>query len=53
MKGKIENAKAFALDGQESYRLGSFAEADCLICLKEEESEFAEGEMVEVHLLTN
>jgi molybdopterin molybdotransferase len=39
------------LDAQESYRLRSFAMANCLLCLPEEKMEFKEGEMVEIHLL--
>ena len=39
------------LDAQESYRLRSFAMANCLLCLPEEKMEFNEGEEVEVHLL--
>ena len=39
------------LKGQESFRLSSFAHANCLIQLDEEKTEFKENEIVEVHLL--
>jgi molybdopterin molybdotransferase len=39
------------LDAQESYRMHSFARANCLICLKEEDTSFRAGDLVEVHLL--
>lgn len=37
--------------GQESYKLSSFAEANCLVVLPEESREVIEGEIVIVHLL--
>lgn len=39
------------LKGQESFRLSSFAHANCLIQLDEEKTEFKEDDIVEVHLL--
>ncbi len=51
LKGKKEGNIVFPLDAQESFRLSSFANADCLICLPEEKEEFKEGDLVEVHLL--
>jgi molybdopterin molybdotransferase len=41
------------LDAQESYRLSSYAKANCLIKLEEERTEYKQGEIVEVHLLPN
>lgn len=51
LKGKIINSTVQPLTAQESYRLASYATADCLIVLEEERSEYAANEVVEVHLL--
>jgi molybdopterin molybdotransferase len=50
LKGWHDNEKVLLLDAQESYRLSSFARANCLICV-EEDKEYKEGEIVEVHRL--
>jgi molybdopterin molybdotransferase len=51
LKGYYDGRTVMPLDSQESYRLRSFAMANCLICLPEEKMEFSEGEIVEIHLL--
>jgi molybdopterin molybdotransferase len=51
LKGYYDGQTVVPLDAQESYRLRSFAMANCLLCLPEEKMEFAEGEEVEVHLI--
>lgn len=51
LKGKKEGNFVFPLDAQESFRLSSFANANCLICLPEDKEEFKEGDLVEIHLL--
>lgn len=51
LKGRIVNNQAQPLTAQESYRLASFATADCLIVLEEERADYAANEVVEVHLL--
>lgn len=51
LKGKKEDNIVFPLDAQESFRLSSFANADCLIVLPENKEEFKKGDLVEVHLL--
>lgn len=51
LKGKKEGNFVYALNAQESYRLSSFAIANCLICLPGDKEEFKEGELVEVHIL--
>jgi len=51
LKGRIINGKVQPLTAQESYRLASFATADCLIVLEEERADYAANEVVEVHLL--
>ena len=51
LKGNYQNGKATPLFAQESYRLASFAEANCLIILEEEKDEFKVGDEVEVCLI--
>jgi molybdopterin molybdotransferase len=51
LKGYYDGQTVAPLDSQESYRLRSFAMANCLLCLPEEKMEFSEGDVVEVHLL--
>lgn len=51
LKGRFNNGNVTPLHAQESFRLHSFAEADCLIVLEEVRSDYQAGEQVEVHLL--
>jgi molybdopterin molybdotransferase len=51
LKGLHNGKTVSSLDAQESYRLSSFARANCLIVLEENKEDFSEGDMVEVHLL--
>ena len=51
LKGLLLNNEVTPLGAQESYRMKSFAMANCLVVLEENKSEFKKGEMVEVHLL--
>ncbi len=51
LKGKIVGNDVMPLTAQESYKLSSFAVADCLIVLEEDKMEFKKGDIVEVHLL--
>jgi len=51
LKGFYDGQTVIPLDAQESFRLSSFARANCLIVLKEEVTESVKGEIVEVHLL--
>lgn len=51
LKGFYNGETVSVLDAQESYRLSSFAKANCLIKINEEQTQCAAGEMVEVHLL--
>ena len=39
------------LHAQESYRLSSFANANCLIKIEEDVTSCEKGEMIEIHLL--
>lgn len=48
----LYNEKAVnPLNAQESFRLSSFARANCLIVLEENKEDFSQGNVVEVHLL--
>lgn len=51
LKGFYNGKTVTVLDAQESYRLSSFAKANCLVKINEEIMECKEGEIVEVHLL--
>ena len=51
LKGWLEGDNVIPLDAQESYRLSSYAKANCLIRLDEERTEYKKGEIVEVHIL--
>jgi len=51
LKGIYASGKVSLLTAQESFRLSSFAQANCLICMDEEKMEFAAGESVQVLLL--
>jgi molybdopterin molybdotransferase len=52
LKGICNEKEVIPLDGQESFRLSSFARANCLICLNEEEKQYVTGEIIEVHVIT-
>lgn len=51
LKGKYENGMVTPLHAQESYRLSSFAQANCLICLDETKAYFTENEILDVLIL--
>jgi len=51
LKGIYNGKTATPLDAQESYRLSSFAKANCLIQIDEEVTSLKEGELVDVYLL--
>ncbi|XZF15923.1 molybdopterin molybdotransferase MoeA [Chitinophagaceae bacterium MMS25-I14] len=51
LKGHFEQDTVLPLSAQESFRLSSFAQANCLICLDEEREDYAEGETVTIYLL--
>jgi len=52
LKGFYNGKTVIPLDAQESYRLSSFAKANCLIQVDEDITSFKEGELVDVYLLT-
>lgn len=51
LKGYYDGEKVNVLDAQESYRLSSFAKANCLVKIDEDTIYCAGGEEVEIHLL--
>jgi len=51
LKGWYDGRTATPLDAQESYRMSSFATANCLIKVPEETTLCREGELAEIHLL--
>ena len=53
LKGKYENGLVTPLSAQESYRLSSFAQANCLICLDETQEQLKKGDILTVMILPN
>ncbi|QNR82748.1 molybdopterin molybdotransferase MoeA [Pedobacter riviphilus] len=53
LKGKYENGLVTPLSAQESYRLSSFAQANCLICLDEIQEHFNKSDILTVMILPN
>lgn len=51
LKGYYDGKAAISLDAQESYRLSSFAKANCLIQIDEDITSLKEGDLVDVYLL--
>ena len=51
LKGLYDGKAVTPLSAQESYRLSSFANANCLIKINEETTMCEKGELVEIHLL--
>jgi len=51
LKGFYNGKTVAPLDAQESYRLSSFAKANCLIQVDEDTTSLKEGELVDVYLL--
>ena len=51
LKGKTNAAVVTILDSQESYKMNSFALADCLIELEEGKEQFKKGELVDVLMI--
>lgn len=51
LKGKMNSDSVTILNDQESYKMNSFAMADCLVELEEEKEKYFEGDMVRVKLI--
>jgi molybdopterin molybdotransferase len=51
LKARFESGRVTPLHAQESFRLHSFAQADCFIVLEEEHGDYKAGDQVKVHLL--
>ena len=53
LKGHYDGSVVNLLTGQESYKLNSFAMANCLVEVPAETTELAMGDMVKVHVINN
>ena len=51
LKAYFDGKTVKDLKAQESFRLSSFAKANCLIKLDEDRTEYEAGEEVEIHIL--
>jgi molybdopterin molybdotransferase len=51
LKGYYTDGRVTILPGQESYRMRSFATANCLVVLDEPPHEYQENDLVNIHLL--
>jgi molybdopterin molybdotransferase len=51
LKGKYENGLVTPLHAQESYRLSSFAQANCLICMDETKENFNKSDILSILIL--
>jgi len=51
LKGWYDGHKVIVLDAQESYRLSSYALANCIVVLAESDTHYSAGDSVEIHLL--
>jgi molybdopterin molybdotransferase len=52
MKGYYDGQTVMPLNAQESYRMSSFAKANCLVIVEEDITNCKEGEEIEIHLLS-
>ncbi|MBP7510380.1 MAG: molybdopterin molybdotransferase MoeA [Bacteroidia bacterium] len=50
LKARIEQGFVYLCDGQESYKLNAFSEANCLAVLPQESTIVSEGTPIEIHL---
>jgi len=51
LKGRVEEGRVTLLSGQESFRLHSFARANCLVRLEEGRESYQPGDTVQVFML--
>ncbi len=51
LKAEFDGIRVRLLTGQESYKLASFAKANCLAVLPESETTWSAGDMIQIHLL--
>jgi molybdopterin molybdotransferase len=52
MKALVEDGEVKVLTGQESFKMNTFAQSDCLVELEEEKTFFEKGDLVKVHFLS-
>lgn len=48
-RGNIHNGKVYPLSGQESYKMASYSEANCLMEMEEDREDFFEGEELNIY----
>ncbi len=53
VRARTDLREVWAADGQESYKMRSFAEANCLMVLESQRTHYDAGEEIEVHLLSS
>jgi len=51
LKAKVEGDSVSLKGGQESYKLSSYADANCIAVLPEEATDFEAGQFIEIHLI--
>ncbi len=51
LKGIFDGTRVHLPPGQESYKLNSFAKANCLVMIPASVAEVSAGDLVEIHLL--
>jgi len=51
LKGFYDGITVTPLSAQESYKMNSFAKANCLIVLEESDQECKQGDIKEIHLI--
>jgi len=51
LKGIFDGERVHVPEGQESYKLNSFARANCLVVIPESVTEVNSGDIIEIHLL--
>ncbi len=51
LKGIFDGNQVYLPQGQESYKLNSFAKANCLVMIPDSVTDIAAGDIVEIHLL--
>lgn len=51
LKAKVKGDSVSLKGGQESYKLSSYADANCIAVLPEEATDFEAGQFIEIHLI--
>jgi molybdopterin molybdotransferase len=51
LKARVDEDSVSLKGGQESYKLSSYAEANCIAVLPEEATDFQAGQFIEIHII--